>query len=111
MAVEYSRLNLLELQARSGQQLASRAGKTFKRDPLVIQDIDDYPQPTKAKRKAGKDVDGRTIWETVGRWRGIDPRVMRGYREKYDGAHLRAIRAIKGVGRPWLTLLEPKPAT
>ena len=58
------------------------------------------PKSAEVKHKTGKDANGITTWAPVGIWRGLDPRLIRGYNEKYNGANLRKIRAIKGVGRP-----------
>ncbi len=57
------------------------------------------------KRKLPPDDKGHRAEQPVGIWRGLDKRLVREYNSKYTGAELRRIRAIKGVGRPWLTLI------
>jgi hypothetical protein len=49
----------------------------------------------------------------VGVWRGAERRLLKALGSKYDGQQLRVIRATKGVGRPWVTLLpsDPQPST
>lgn len=57
-------------------------------------------------RKLPADENGHRATEPVGIWRGLDHRLAKSLGSRYTGEKLRAIRAIKGVGRPWVTLLS-----
>lgn len=49
-----------------------------------------------------KSKDGHTVKSPIAVWRGLDKRVG----AHYSGEILRAIRAIKGVGRPHVSILR-----
>ncbi len=64
-------------------------------------------------QKGVVDEKGHQPMLQVGIWRGIDGTLAKSLGTRYTGEKLREIRAIKGVGRPWVTLLrsDPQPST
>src|SRR5258708_1224617 len=104
------RLNVVQIKTRSGYPIPSTSNQ--RRRPWRLNGHRGVgAKSAEIKRSILRnDPDtGQAIreWQPVGIWRGLDKRILREYNAKYTGAKLRAIRAIKGVGRPCPT---PLPA-